>query len=226
MKLCEAIESTKNVRKELSEQLKQEKPLYETYFQYQSEAYFESFRVARKLFNEGRITGLDKESIEMLKTDIGESVTIKGVGKVYLDSPYIRVEEGIKPIPGLVRAVAAALGITAAAWLGGEVTSAKHTPLGQAMEQAAQEGDQIAKKYLPQLDFISEENPALLAKLSKKYHVSAPVEESVKYYVYTKNPQNNKVRKITFAETDQIVESTADRLKPAYWQSRLHRYKF
>jgi hypothetical protein len=161
----------------------------------------------------------------MLNTDIGESVVVKGVGRVYLDSPYVCVTEGIKPIPGLVRAVAAALGITAAAWMGGEVTSAKHTPLGQAMQQAAQEGDQIAKKYLPQLDFISEEDPALLAKLSKKYNVNAPVEESVSYYVYTKNPVNGKVRKVSFNESDQITENTDNRLKAAYWQARLHRYK-
>lgn len=47
---------------------------------------------------------------------------------------------------------AGALAIAAALWGGAELTSAKHTPLGQALQQAAQAGDQEAAYHLKKLD--------------------------------------------------------------------------
>jgi hypothetical protein len=222
MKIAEAVESTKNVRKELYQQLRAGKSLHESVFAVGSEAYFESINLARKLYREGKLGELDPASIEILEGNLGEKVKVKGVGEVYLDFP--QVNEGVKPIPGLIRSVAAILGVAAAAWAGGEFTSAKHTPLGQAIEAAAEQGDPQAVKYYKQLDFISDENPALLAKLRQKYGTFLPesVEEPTRYHVYTKNPVNGKVRRVEFTESTDITETSNNRLTPAYWSSRLH----
>ena len=64
-------------------------PLCDSIFRYQSEAYFDTFKTARKLREAGALPELDWESEEMLGTDIGESVELKGVGKVWLDVPYL-----------------------------------------------------------------------------------------------------------------------------------------
>lgn len=47
---------------------------------------------------------------------------------------------------------AGALAVAAALWGGAELTSAKHTPLGKALQQAAQQGDQEAAYHLKKLD--------------------------------------------------------------------------
>jgi hypothetical protein len=224
MRLSDAVESTRNVRKELHEQVVAGRPLYQTVYEYQSPAYAEYFREARRLYKAGRLPELDAQSAEMMETEIGESVVLKGVGQVYLDCPYL--DEGIKPIPGLVRSIAGILGVSLAAWVGGEITSAKHTPLGRAIEIAAQEGDPQAQKYYKQLDFISEENPALLAKLRQKYGNYLPdqVEESVGYHVYTRNTVNGRVRRVRFTDDQTLTESSDNRLSPSYWRTRLHRF--
>lgn len=215
MKLHDVVESKKNAKRALREHVKQGIPLYDSVFRYQSEAYFETFNIARDLYRKGLLEDLDWESQEMLETDIGKKVTVKGVGEVYLDCPYINenvVEEG----PGMIRKIAAALGVTAALLAGGEISSARHTPLGQAMEQAAQEGDQIAKRYYRDLDHIAENDPAMLAKLSNKYlrktnesrlneaeyqgkdvELNKPKRGGDKaYYVYVKD--GDKVKKVSF----------------------------
>ena len=73
----------------LAEHVKKQVPLCDSIFRYQSEAYFDTFKTARKLREAGALPELDWESEEMLGTDIGESVELKGVGKVWLDVPYL-----------------------------------------------------------------------------------------------------------------------------------------
>ena len=76
----------------LARHVKESVPLPDSLFRYQSEAYFDTFKTAKKLREAGALPELDWESEEMLGTDIGESVELKGVGRVWLDVPYL--EEG------------------------------------------------------------------------------------------------------------------------------------
>ena len=75
--------------KALARHVKEGVPLVDSLFRYQSEAYFDTFRKAKQLREAGSLPELDWESEEMLGTDIGESVELKGVGRVWLDVPYL-----------------------------------------------------------------------------------------------------------------------------------------
>ena len=79
--------------KALAEHVKKQVPLCDSIFRYQSEAYFDTFRKAKQLREAGSLPELDWESEEMLATDIGESVVVKGVGRVWLDVPYLQEAE-------------------------------------------------------------------------------------------------------------------------------------
>jgi hypothetical protein len=78
----------------LARHVKEGVPLPDSLFRYQSEAYFDTFKTAKKLREAGSLPELDWESEEMLGTDIGESVELKGVGRVWLDVPYL--EEAVE----------------------------------------------------------------------------------------------------------------------------------
>ena len=71
------------------EHIRKAVPFCDSVFRYQSEAYFDTFAVAKKLHEAQLLPELDWESIEMFGTDIGESVALKGVGSVWLDVPYL-----------------------------------------------------------------------------------------------------------------------------------------
>ena len=62
-------------------------------FRHGSKAYIETFQLAKKLREAGSLPELDWESEEMLATDIGEQVTLKGGEKVWLDIPYLIEDE-------------------------------------------------------------------------------------------------------------------------------------
>lgn len=79
---------TESAQSALNKHLEQGVPLCDSIFRYQSEAYFETFRQARALHESGQLADLDWESVEMLESDIGEKVNLKGIGEVYLDVPY------------------------------------------------------------------------------------------------------------------------------------------
>ena len=73
----------------LARHVKEGVPLPDSLFRYQSDAYFDTFKTAKKLREAGALPDLDWESEEMLGTDIGESVELKGIGRVWLDVPYL-----------------------------------------------------------------------------------------------------------------------------------------
>ena len=75
--------------KALARHVKEGVPLPDSLFRYQSESYFDTFTKAKQLREAGSLPELDWESEEMLGTDIGESVELKGIGKVWLDVPYL-----------------------------------------------------------------------------------------------------------------------------------------
>jgi hypothetical protein len=80
----------------LARHVKESVPLPDSLFRYQSEAYFDTFKTAKQLREAGSLPELDWESEEMLGTDIGESVELKGVGRVWLDVPYLNEDESIE----------------------------------------------------------------------------------------------------------------------------------
>ncbi len=79
----------KEAKQALARHVKEGVPLPDSLFRYQSEAYFDTFKYAKQLREAGILQELDWESEEMLGTDIGESVELKGVGRVWLDVPYL-----------------------------------------------------------------------------------------------------------------------------------------
>lgn len=81
--------------KALVKHVKESVPLHDSIFRYQSEAYFDTFVKAKQLREAGSLPELDWESEEMLGTDIGESVVLKGVGRVWLDVPYLDAGEAV-----------------------------------------------------------------------------------------------------------------------------------
>lgn len=232
MNLQDIHTNNRYVKSTLREHQQAEIPLYRANFAYQSDAYLNLFNLARKSGHTH-----DWETQEMLKTQIGRKVRLSTGDEVMLDCPYV-CEQVVHEGPGLIRKIAMALGVAAAAWAGGEITSARHTPLGDAMTQAAQQGDQIARKHLDNLDFYSEENPAMLVKLSNKYlHKNENISENATaktYYVYTQHPGTHKIHKISFGTEQNISESPkpsrdlcqqhTNPLKPAYWRARSYRY--
>lgn len=61
-------------------------------FRMGSESYMEYYREARRLYREGKLPHLDWESRELLETNIGETVKLKGLGVVPLDMPIMEAD--------------------------------------------------------------------------------------------------------------------------------------
>ena len=76
-------------------------------------------------------------------------------------------ENNMNEARGDIRKGLGALAVLAA--LGLSMPSTQDTPLGKAMQAAADQGDPVATKHLSKLDFYADENPAMLQKLSKRY---------------------------------------------------------
>ena len=89
----------KEAKQALARHVKEGVPLPDSLFRYQSDAYFDTFKYAKQLREAGILQELDWESEEMLSTDIGESVELKGVGRVWLDVPYLDESEDTRPCP-------------------------------------------------------------------------------------------------------------------------------
>lgn len=66
-------------------------PFCDSIFRHGSEAYFETINLARELHRAGLIE-TDWESAEMLESDMGQQVKLKGLGTVYLDTPFMEEE--------------------------------------------------------------------------------------------------------------------------------------
>ena len=171
----------------LAEHVKRQVPLHDSIFRYQSEAYFDTFKTAKKLREAGSLPELDWESEEMLGTDIGESVELKGVGAVWLDVPYLNEEYNeVDEAQGTIRKGLATVGIIAALMGANNMTSAKHTPLGKELQQAAQAGDSIAAYHLDKLDlYMDASDQRTLVNLKIAYIDDSP-RQDVKAYLSAK----------------------------------------
>tara|TARA_B100000579_G_scaffold9668_1_gene7164 strand:- start:7410 stop:9320 length:1911 start_codon:yes stop_codon:yes gene_type:complete len=86
-------ESVNESLQALAKHVKEGTALCDSPFRHGSKAYIETFQLAKKLREAGSLPELDWESEEMLATDIGEQVTLKGGKKVWLDIPYLNEEE-------------------------------------------------------------------------------------------------------------------------------------
>lgn len=63
-------------------------PFCDSIFRHGSTAYFETLNLARELHSAGLFEA-DWESAELLESDIGVTVNLKGLGEVQLDTPFI-----------------------------------------------------------------------------------------------------------------------------------------
>jgi len=63
-------------------------PFCDSIFRHGSEAYFETINLARDLHKAGLIE-TDWESAEMLESEMGQQVSLKELGTVYLDTPFM-----------------------------------------------------------------------------------------------------------------------------------------
>jgi hypothetical protein len=171
----------------LAEHVKRQVPLCDSIFRYQSEAYFDTFKTAKKLREAGSLPELDWESEEMLGTDIGESVELKGVGRVWLDVPYLNEEyDEVDEAQGSLRKGLATVGVLAALMGANHMTSAKHTPLGKELQQAAQAGDTVAAYHLKNLDLYADAGDQRTLTNLKIAYIDDSPRDDVKAYLTKK----------------------------------------
>ena len=187
----ESVQEVNESIKALAEHVKKQVPLCDSIFRYQSEAYFDTFKTAKKLREAGSLPELDWESEEMLGTDIGESVELKGVGRVWLDVPYLNEEyDEIDEAQGTLRKGLATVGIIAALMGANNMTSAKHTPLGKELQQAAQAGDSVAAYHLDNLDLYTDAGDQRTLINLKIAYVDDSPRQDVKAYLSAKAGMN------------------------------------
>jgi len=79
----------------LAKHVKEGTALCDSPFRHGSQAYIETFQLAKKLREAGALPELDWESEEMLATDVGEKVTLENGETVWLDIPYLIEDDDI-----------------------------------------------------------------------------------------------------------------------------------
>ena len=82
--LTENVKVSDNLQYHIQENL----TLTENVFRVYSKKYFELVNEVRELYSEGKIK-LNEEDIELVSTDLGESVILEDGTEVYLDAPFI-----------------------------------------------------------------------------------------------------------------------------------------
>jgi len=208
----------------LARHVKEGVPLCDSLFRYMSEGYFDVFVKARKLREAGALPQLDWESEEMLASNIGQKVKLKGLGEVYLDVPYMEesADEGT---------IAQMSDEDLADYIGVSVAKVK------ADRDAAEEiANEITRDR-------AEESISEAEYAGRDVDLNKPKRGgSKKYYVYVKNPQTDRVKKIEFGDVTGLTtksnnpararsfaarhncEKKNDKTKAGYWACRLPRY--
>ena len=95
-KIVESANPINESLQALARHVKEGRALCDSPFRHGSRSYLETFQYAKKLREAGALPELDWESEEMLATDIGEQVTLKGGEQVWLDIPYLIEDEDDK----------------------------------------------------------------------------------------------------------------------------------
>ena len=208
----------------LARHVKEGVPLCDSLFRYMSEGYFDVFVKARKLREAGALPQLDWESEEMLASNIGQKVKLKGLGEVYLDVPYMEesADEGT---------IAQMSDEDLADYIGVSVAKVK------ADRDAAEEiANEITRGR-------AEESISEAEYAGRDVDLNKPKRGgSKKYFVYVKNPQTDRVKKIEFGDVTGLrtksnnpdrarsfaarhnCEKKNDKTKAGYWACRLPRY--
>jgi hypothetical protein len=79
----------------LANHVKEGTALCDSPFRHGSQAYIETFQLAKKLREAGALPELDWESEEMLGTDVGEKITLENGETVWLDIPYLIEDDDV-----------------------------------------------------------------------------------------------------------------------------------
>jgi len=79
----------------LAKHVKEGIALCDSPFRHGSQAYIETFQLAKRLREAGALPELDWESEEMLATDVGEKVTLENGETVWLDIPYLIEDDDV-----------------------------------------------------------------------------------------------------------------------------------
>jgi hypothetical protein len=223
-KMNKEVEQVDEALEALARHVKEGVPLCDSLFRYMSEGYFDVFVKARKLREAGALPQLDWESEEMLASNIGQKVKLKGLGEVYLDVPYMgeSADEGT---------IAQMSDEDLADYIGVSVAKVK------ADRDAAEEiANEITRDR-------AEESISEAEYAGKDVDLNKPKRGgSKKYYVYVKNPQTDRVKKIEFGDVTGLrtksnnpdrarsfaarhnCEKKNDKTKAGYWACRLPRY--
>ena len=223
-KTNEEVEQVDEALEALTRHVKEGVPLCDSLFRYMSEGYFDVFVKARKLREAGALPQLDWESEEMLASNIGQKVKLKGLGEVYLDVPYMEesADEGT---------IAQMSDEDLADYIGVSVAKVK------ADRDAAEEiANEITRGR-------AEESISEAEYAGRDVDLNKPKRGgSKKYFVYVKNPQTDRVKKIEFGDVTGLrtksnnpdrarsfaarhnCEKKNDKTKAGYWACRLPRY--
>ena len=209
--------------KALARHVKEGVPLCDSLFRYMSEGYFEVFNNARKLREAGSLPELDWESEEMLASDIGQKVRLKGLGEVYLDVPYMDESSDAEGNIGQMSDE------DLADYIGVSVEKVK------ADRDAAEEIANSITADHAEMDEAEYHGKSVQLNKPKRGG-------SKKYYVYVKNPKTGKIKKISFGDVTGLrtksgnaararsfaarhnCEKKNDKTKAGYWACRLPRY--
>jgi len=222
--------TTNESLKALAKHVKEGVPLVDSLFRYQSEAYFDTFRKAKQLREAGSLPELDWESEEMLGTDIGESVEIKGVGRVWLDVPYLYEDDEEEDHQFFF--------VTVGTGRDSMVVKTRAKNRREAIKSQKMKYPDKSVRIKP------EENPHLeeAEYQGKEVELNKPKRGgSKKYYVYVKNPKTGNIKKISFGDPGlktksgnkgraksfaarHNCEKKNDKTKAGYWACRLPRY--
>ena len=204
------------------------KPLHETVYRVGSEKYFEFWRTARQMYNEGLMENIDPMDKAILEeTDLGEIVEHEG-GYVPLDCPML--EEGLNiwkynPVSGLWKIERDVTPETKDKWL--EIYK-KDDPKGKYVVSAKKPS---SKAHLKEEE--EEKNPPL-----NQPKRGGPK----KFYVYVKDPSSGNIKKVTWGDTTGLsvklndpearksfaarhqCSMQKDRTSAAYWACNTPRY--
>ena len=223
-KMNKEVEQVDEALEALARHVKEGVPLCDSLFRYMSEGYFDVFVKARKLREAGALPQLDWESEEMLASNIGQKVKLKGLGEVYLDVPYMEesADEGT---------IAQMSDEDLADYIG--VSAAKVKADRDAAEEIANEITRgRAEESISEAEYAGRD-----VDLNKPKRGG-----SKKYFVYVKNPQTDRVKKIEFGDVTGLrtksnnpdrarsfaarhnCEKKNDKTKAGYWACRLPRY--
>ncbi len=254
MKVNEITSSTpltESAKQALNEHISRQVPLCDSIFRYQSESYFDTFRLAKTLRADSQLPELDWESEELLRTDIGESVNLRGVGKVWLDVPYL-VEgfqngDQVQMVPPYAES--------------DEVFTVKDWDSEYEQGWVVDDQGRGWKVDARQIELADDQDddwnddadsPWDQAGITEAEYQGKTVELSKpkrggdkKFYVYVKNPKTGKVKKVSFGAKSgggnlavklkdpkarkafadrHNCEQKNDKTKPGYWACRLPRY--